>query len=298
MGAIRRLLADLEALAASDAGHRLAVLKRIEALYRSFDASSDAEKAAVFDEVLLRLSQGLDTVERASLSRRLAADPGALRLVAGSLAADPDPTVAIPVLAGVDALEEQLLVSIATMAGQPQLLAMSGRRLVTIPVSDIIVRRGDQAVLHTLARNGGARFSDGGLTTLVSRAAADPSLDALLRARADVDPRALGARPRRAAETVRAAARQAIRRLVLASAFDEASAARLVAEFGPAGAPTVISALTGCPEPVVAAALDGPPDRLRDLTDSLAIGPALRRHMVEAGAELAHGLRLARTDVA
>ena len=53
-------------------------------------------------------------------------------------------------------------------------------------VTDVLVARGDRQVVHTVARNGGARFSDAGFRMLVKRSANDESLAIQVGSRRDL----------------------------------------------------------------------------------------------------------------
>jgi uncharacterized protein (DUF2336 family) len=66
------------------------------------------------------------------------------------------------------------------------MLAISERRLLTEPVTDILVKRGDRNVVHAVARNHGARFSPSGMAALVDRSRADDALQSLLGERNDI----------------------------------------------------------------------------------------------------------------
>jgi uncharacterized protein (DUF2336 family) len=62
------------------------------------------------------------------------------------------------------------LVDCARHQSQGHLFAISRRRTVQEPVTDVLVERGESAVLQSLAINTGSRFSDEGYSRLVKRA--------------------------------------------------------------------------------------------------------------------------------
>jgi hypothetical protein len=70
--------------------------------------------------------------------------------------------------------------------------------------TDIVIQRGDTSVVHKLARNQGARFSNGGYVTLAQRAETDEHLAENLGVRLDMPPQLLQDLMSKATETVRA----------------------------------------------------------------------------------------------
>src|SRR3981081_2253961 len=86
-------------------------------------------------------------------------------------------------------LEQNDLVDIAESKGQAHLLALSKRKWLPQTVTDILVRRGEEAVLRSLAENLDARLSDASFATLVGRAGEDRVLAERIGLRPDVPPR-------------------------------------------------------------------------------------------------------------
>ena len=87
--------------------------------------------------------------------------------------------------------------------GQQHLLAISGRPSLDASVTDVLVTRGDRNVVHALARNSGARFSQTGFTELVERARDDEVLSEKLGMRVDIPVNLLRQIVQRATEIVR-----------------------------------------------------------------------------------------------
>jgi hypothetical protein len=71
-------------------------------------------------------------------------------------------------------------------------------------VTDVLIDRGDREIVHRLARNAGARFSETGFTTLVRNAETDESLAEKLGLRLDIPLRLLRDLLLKATEAVRA----------------------------------------------------------------------------------------------
>jgi uncharacterized protein (DUF2336 family) len=66
------------------------------------------------------------------------------------------------------------------------LLAISGRKILVEAVTDVLVERGNQSVVFSTARNGGARFSYFGVSTLVRKACDDGDLALCVWSRPDI----------------------------------------------------------------------------------------------------------------
>jgi uncharacterized protein (DUF2336 family) len=102
------------------------------------------------------------------------------------LAHDDEIIVAEPVLAHSPRLTGADLIHIARTKSQGHLLAMSGRRHLDSAVTDLLLDRGNRDVIHKLAQNSSAHFSEAGFTTLVLKAATDESLSEKVGLRLDV----------------------------------------------------------------------------------------------------------------
>jgi hypothetical protein len=109
-----------------DLGQRAAILMRLTNLFISGRAAYDEQQIALFDDVLIRLSEQVEIVARRRLSKRLAAisDPpcGIIR----TLAKDQNIEVALPVLPDCE-LDNDTLTEVATTNGQGHLQAIARR---------------------------------------------------------------------------------------------------------------------------------------------------------------------------
>jgi uncharacterized protein (DUF2336 family) len=90
------------------------------------------------------------------------------------------------VLAGSPRLTADDLIHVASTKSQGHLLAISGRRHLDETVTDILLDRGNRDVIHKLAQNAGAHFSEAGFTTLVVKAEADDQLAETVGLRLDI----------------------------------------------------------------------------------------------------------------
>jgi uncharacterized protein (DUF2336 family) len=168
--------------------------KRVQALQRIttlFLAGIDRYNKAhidLFDDVFARLVEEIETKARAELSCRLAPiDNSPVRLVR-MLAGDDDISVAGPVLKLAPRLTEADLVGLASCKSQAHLQAIATRQTLGEAVTDVLVRRGDDDVVRSVAENRGARISETGFFRLVKRAESDGILAEKVGLRPDIPP--------------------------------------------------------------------------------------------------------------
>jgi uncharacterized protein (DUF2336 family) len=171
------LIDDLEnAIASGSEERRIDTLRRVTELFQIGAQSLSEDQIAVFDDVISRLADDIEIRARTELSRRLAPIANAPVNVVKALASDDEIDVAGPILAQSQRLGEQDLVETAKIKGQGHLLAIAQRASLSESVTDVLVTRGDQQVVRSVARNEGARFSDVGFGVLVKRAEGDDVL--------------------------------------------------------------------------------------------------------------------------
>ena len=118
----------------------------------------------IFGELIGRLSEEIELVARSELAKRLARIDQAPISVIQKLAFDDSIDVAGPILRYSARLGNQALVANARSKSQQHLFAISRRKSIDEPVTDVLVTRGDQTVLNSVAVNTGARFSEFGLS--------------------------------------------------------------------------------------------------------------------------------------
>lgn len=187
MSARQSLMDELEeAVSSGSRDKRVDTLRRITDLFLTAPAQLNTEQIGVFDDVLTHLIARVETRARAELAKRLAPVDQAPADAMRKLAFDDEITVAGPVLAQSKRLSTDDLVDIAQQKGQGHLLAIAGRSTIDQRVTDVLIDRGDGAVVHTLATNTGAAFSENGYSTLVKRAEGDESLVEKLGRRLDM----------------------------------------------------------------------------------------------------------------
>jgi uncharacterized protein (DUF2336 family) len=181
------LIGELEqALQNGSPEKRIATLRRVTNLFLDEGNRLNEQQISVFDDVLLHLVQRIETKALVELSAGLAPVANAPVEVIRRLAKDDEIMVAGPVLTQSGRLSEGDLVAIATSKSQGHLLAISGRASLTEAVTDALLDRGDRQVVHRLAANSGARFSEAGFCAIVKSADHDGSLAGKLAFRLDI----------------------------------------------------------------------------------------------------------------
>ena len=175
-----------EVLSNKDLGRRAEVLRRVTDLFVLNSGTYSEEQIALFDTVMSRLVEHIERAARARFGSRLAKLPDAPRGIIRQLARDPAIDVAGPVLTHSERLDTDTLVENAKSQSQDHLLAIATRKVLTEPVTDVLVERGNPAVLSATARNSGARFSGSGVSTLVKKACDDGDLALCIWSRPDI----------------------------------------------------------------------------------------------------------------
>ncbi|WP_122464634.1 DUF2336 domain-containing protein [Brevundimonas lutea] len=181
-------LPDLIAMAHEGSSEtRRALLRELTDHFFGAPVRSQAEDA-LYGEVMARLATEMEAAVRGELSERFSVSLDAPHALVRTLALDPSPEVANPVLKGSPVLQDADLLEVVARRGQSQLRAVSGRVTVSEAVSDVIVERGDDETLGTLLRNQGAALSRQANETVVSRAQANPGLHAAVVERTSLPP--------------------------------------------------------------------------------------------------------------
>ena len=139
-----------------------------------------------FGEVIGRLADEIEVAARAQLSERLARFDRAPVNIIHKLAFDDEIAVAGPVLRDSERLEPYALVANVCTKSQTHMLAISERKSIQESVTDVLVTRGNQEVVNSVARNNGARLSDFGFLHMITRAEGDSILAEQLGLRRDI----------------------------------------------------------------------------------------------------------------
>jgi len=153
------LIYQLEDILASKyVSRRVEILQRVTDLFVIGSGKFSEEHVDLFDHVMGKLLENVESAARAQFGIRLAALPDAPPKIIRKLAFDESIVVAGPVLRQSERVDEDMLVETARTKGQDHLLAISGRKTLAEAVTDVLVERGDSAVVSSTAKNDGARF--------------------------------------------------------------------------------------------------------------------------------------------
>jgi uncharacterized protein (DUF2336 family) len=175
-----------QTIASGDPERRSRTLRQLTELFVEQASKLKDDHVSVFDEVIIRLAREVDAKARMELAARLADIGNAPVSVVKDLAYDIDLAVAEPVLERSIRLTEDDLLTISGEREQGHLLAVSRRRTLSERVADVLVKRGDQRVVQTVAQNEGAQLSEGTLASLLQKALGDNDLRSVLLKRLDL----------------------------------------------------------------------------------------------------------------
>jgi len=171
------LLDELQTtLAHGTVARRVETLRRVTDLFINGAVDYSDQQIGLFDDVFQCLMDHIETSAKALLANRLAPISTAPPLTIRALAFDDLIEVAAPVLSGSERLDDDALIETARNKSQAHLMAISLRKVLSGAVTDVLVLRGNDEVIHSTVNNPGAEFSERGFTRLVSRAEGDDDL--------------------------------------------------------------------------------------------------------------------------
>jgi uncharacterized protein (DUF2336 family) len=181
------LIDQLEnALGNKDLARRAEVLRRVTDLFVLRSGSFSDDQIELFDVVMGKLIDNIESAARAQFGSRIAKLPDAPRGVVRVLASDAAIEVAGPLLTHSERVDVETLVDTGKTKSQDHLLAISGRKVLVEAVTDVLVERGNRAVVAATAHNAGAKFSEFGVYTLVRKARDDGDLALCVWSRPDI----------------------------------------------------------------------------------------------------------------
>ena len=171
------LLDELQTvLAHGTVARRVETLRRVTDLFIDGAVDYSSEQIGLFDDVFQCLMEHIETSAKTLLANRLAPLDAAPPLTIRALAFDDLIEVAAPVLSRSERLDDETLIETARNKSQAHLMAISTRRVLSGAVTDILVLRGNDEVIHNTVNNPGASFSERGYTRLIDRAEGDDNL--------------------------------------------------------------------------------------------------------------------------
>ena len=175
-----------EIVRGDDPQRRAEAARQIAELFFAGANNFKPEHVEFFDIILVGLVPRTEPVVRADIAERLSSVANAPRILIGQLAREDEIAIAGPPLRRSPAIDEQVLIEIASEKGQAHLLAMAERPTLTTALTDVMVRRGDRDVLRRTAGNAGAAFSSSGYAGLIKRAGQDGVLSLTIGQREDI----------------------------------------------------------------------------------------------------------------
>jgi hypothetical protein len=164
------------------------MLGQVTNLFLSGAERFSEQQVVLFDDVIESLIKHIEQEALAELSVQLAPAVKAPPRVIRKLAAHDAIEIAGPILTKSEHLTDQDLIEIAKTKGQAHQLKIAERSWVSEAVTDVLIDRGDSKVVHKVAGNSGARFSDVGFLKLAILADGDDHLTAAVACRSDVPP--------------------------------------------------------------------------------------------------------------
>lgn len=181
------LLDELETtLAHGTVARRVEMLRRVTDVFLNSTIEYSSEQTEVFDDVYDCLIQSMEASAKVLLAKRLAPIATAPPQIIRTLAFDDLIEVAAPVLSQSERLDDDALMANARTKSQGHLLAISTRRQLSDAVTDVLVERGNDEVIHSVVGNPGAQFSEQAYTRLVSRAEGDDTIATCLGMRPSI----------------------------------------------------------------------------------------------------------------
>jgi hypothetical protein len=165
---------------------QLRALTQITDLFLAGSAGYSTRQVELFDEIFKVLVEVIELKTRIELAQRFAAEPNTPAALARAFAASDTAAVAAPVLSQSTALAESDLIASASTRSQDHLYAIAQRRTISEAITDILIARGEQRVVHAVASNEGARISDDGFGKLVQLSGKDVKLALHVGARRDI----------------------------------------------------------------------------------------------------------------
>jgi len=181
------LFDDLDAaLQSGSSEKRVAMLRQVTDLFLSDADRLNEEQISVFDNVLVKLIERIEVRTLVEISERLAPVANAPIDLTLNLARHSEIGVARPILSSSSRLTTADLVEIAKTKSQDHLLAISERAQIETAVTDVLMDRGNQAVVHSVAGNSGAKFSENGFAALLKAAETDDKLAEMTGSRLDL----------------------------------------------------------------------------------------------------------------
>lgn len=182
-----KLIAELEkTIRVCPPARSARILQRVTELLRGTAGRLSTTQLVVFDEILIRLVDCVETPALAEFSNAVAMLNNARLEIVRRLAYHEEAAVAAPILQMSESLPDDDLLDVAENRGTAHGIAIAKRRRVSEAVCEALLDRSDTAVSVQLAKNAGAQFSRESYRKLTAMAERNDEIADLLVARADI----------------------------------------------------------------------------------------------------------------
>jgi uncharacterized protein (DUF2336 family) len=175
-----------DAIAQGSPSRRGEILGHVTTLFLTHSERYSEEEIALFDGVIARLAADIELAARTLLAERLAPVANAPTATVRMLALDDAIEVAQPILLQSPRIDARTLIEAARTKSAHHLLAIARRPSLDEAVTDILAERGDREVGIVLAENQGARLSERGFASLITRCSDDDGLTLAVGARPEI----------------------------------------------------------------------------------------------------------------
>ena len=183
------LIVELDSvLSRATAAWRNTTLRRLTDLFLLDAASYSEDQVAVFDDVMSRLIEKVDRKTLIELASRLSEVSNPPVNVVRTLARHADMLVAGPLIEKSSVLTDADLAEIADKDRRdPALLSMiAGRPQLNVAVTDVLIRRGNKALVRRILDRTDAAISESSFARMVTSAESDKELAAAIAKREDL----------------------------------------------------------------------------------------------------------------
>jgi hypothetical protein len=166
---------------------RATLIRRIADIVVLPSSRISANERAVAGDILIEVLAGVEQAQKMEIARRVAtvadAPPALLRF----LLLD-EPVVARPLLAGLNAIPEALLIEAVRLGQRGHRDLIARRHDLTMPVIDALLEFNETDVARLILRREECTLSPSAVDILVARSSADADLQQLLLRRRELDP--------------------------------------------------------------------------------------------------------------
>ncbi len=188
-------------------GRRDELMRSVASLFSVTSEGCTLEQIEIYDQVLSRLADMVETEARAFAAAKIAPLRRAPEQTIRRFARD-EIRVARPVLSHSPMLTDVDLLDIIHSRGADHLHAISGRKVLSEEVTSAAVEKGDAGIRRRIAGNHGAALSEAAMQILLDQARGDAEVASALGERADTPDTVIAELVDKASEEVRRTLRE------------------------------------------------------------------------------------------